>query len=102
MSRGDIFWHEPPEEPTRPVLVLTRQAGTEVMAKVLAVPATTSARGIPTEVRLGTQDGMPKDCVLSLDNLAPVRKAHLTRRITTLSAGRLAEVCQALRDATDC
>lgn len=72
------------------------------MAKVLAAPATTSVRGIPTEVRLGPDDGMPKECVLSLDNLAPVRKAHLSRRITSLGSSRMVEVCRALADATDC
>jgi mRNA interferase MazF len=84
------------------VLVLTRQAGVDAMAKVLAVPATSTVRGIPTEVALGPEDAMPKECVLALDNVAPVRKAHLTRRITTLGPVRMAEVCQALHDATDC
>lgn len=102
MTRGDIFWHEPPDETPRPVLILTRQVGVAVMSKVLAVPATTTVRGIPTEVVLGSDDGMPKECVLALDNVAPVRKAHLTRRITTLGPVRLVEVCRALRDATDC
>ena len=72
------------------------------MSRVLGVPATTTARGIPTEVALDGEDGMPKPCVLSLDNIGPVRKVHLTRRITTLGPARMAEVCQALTRATDC
>lgn len=96
------MWHEAPDETPRPVLVLTRQVGVEVMARVLAVPATTTVRGIPTEVVLGSDDGMPKECVLALSRVNPVRKAHLTRHITTLGPARLAEVCQALGDATDC
>ena len=42
------------------------------------------------------------DCALALDNVAPVRKSHLTRHVTSLGPVRMAEVCQALRDATDC
>jgi len=82
--------------------MLTRQAGLDVMAKVLAVPTTTTIRGIPTEVLLNGDDCMPTECVLSLDNVAPVRQTHLTRRITTLRSARMVDVCRALSDATDC
>jgi mRNA interferase MazF len=102
VERGEVWWHEPPDEKARPVLVLTRQAGVDVMSRVLAVPATTTVRGIPTEVALEADDGMPKTCVLNLDNLAPVRKAHLTRFITKLGPTRMAEVCAAMGRATDC
>lgn len=102
VARGDIYWLEPPDEIARPVLVLTRQAGVDAMARVLVVPTTSTIRGIPTEVLLNGDDGMPSECVLSLDNVAPVRKAHLTRRITTLGSARMVDVCRALSDATDC
>ena len=84
------------------MLVLTRGPAIEVMAKVLAVPATTTIRDIPSEVALSPADGVAVDCVLSLDNVAPVRKAYLTRKLATLTPTRMAEVCRALRDATDC
>jgi mRNA-degrading endonuclease toxin of MazEF toxin-antitoxin module len=41
---------------------------------VLVAPATRTARGIPTEVRVGRADGMPAECVLSFDNLLTVPK----------------------------
>lgn len=34
-----------------------------VRLRVLAVPATTTIRGIPTEVALDRADGMPNECV---------------------------------------
>ncbi len=100
--RGEIWWHEAPEESRRPYLVLTRDEGIEVLHSVLAVPATRTARGIPTEVALGAEDGMPVDCVVTLDNVTVVRKAHLTTYITTLSPVRMAEVCAALAFAVAC
>jgi mRNA interferase MazF len=73
-----------------------------VLTAVLVAPATRTVRGIPTEVALTRAEGMPADCVLSLDNLATIPKAMLTSRITRLSQSRLGELCEALRVATGC
>ncbi|MGI9053639.1 MAG: type II toxin-antitoxin system PemK/MazF family toxin [Ilumatobacteraceae bacterium] len=69
---------------------------------LLTVPATRTIRGIPTEILLDERDGMPVRCVLTVDNVTTVDQAHLTRRVTTLSASRLDEVCDALAFALDC
>ncbi|HUG83808.1 MAG TPA: type II toxin-antitoxin system PemK/MazF family toxin [Euzebya sp.] len=102
VMRGEVWWHESPDDKPRPVLVLSRAAAVPVMTKVLAAPLTTTVRRIPSEVALGVEDGVPKTCVVSLDNLAPVRKAHLTHRVTALGPDRLAEVCRAIAIAVDC
>ena len=67
-----------------PACILTRQAAIPVLNAVLVAPARTHARGIPTEVGLGPDDGMPRECVLTLDNVEPVSKALLTERITRI------------------
>jgi mRNA interferase MazF len=102
VARGEIWWYEHPRAGRRPFLILTRTEAVAVLNQVLAVPATTTVRHIPTEVALGRRDGMPKACVLSLDNLALIRPALCTKRITTLSADQLSAVCEALRHATAC
>jgi mRNA interferase MazF len=102
VARGEIWWHESPDELRRPYLVLTRDEGIPVLNQVLAVPATRTIRSIPTEVRLDESDGMPAECVLTLDNLRVVRKSMLAERLTTLSPARLREVCDALGFATAC
>ena len=61
--------------------------------QVMVAPATRTVRGIPTEVVLGREDGMPDDCALNLDDIATVPKGLLTRRITRLGPGKLAELC---------
>ena len=102
MNRGEIWWVEHPEAGRRPHLLLTRQAAIPVLTGYIAVPATRTVRGIPTEVRLGAADGMPADCALSFDNIAVIPRAYFVERITKLGPDRLTEVCRALAIATGC
>lgn len=102
MNRGDVWWVEHPAAGRRPHLVLTRQMAIPILNAYLAVPATQTIRGIRTEVRLDESDGMPRECVLSLDSLAVVPRELFTERICTLRTERLAEVCRALAVATGC
>ncbi len=101
-SRGEIWWHEPPDDKPRPMLILTRNEAIDVLNRVLAVPLTRSIRDIPTHVRLDESDGMQVPCALALDNTGPIAKGHLTRRITTLGPDTLAAVCRALNAAVSC
>jgi mRNA interferase MazF len=102
VSRGDICWVELPEEGRRPVLVLTRPEAIPVLHRVLVAPLTRTIREIPTEVRLGPDDGMPDECVVSFDNVQSASRALLTGPITSLSGPRMHEVCKALAIATGC
>lgn len=102
VGRGEVWWYEDPRAGRRPFLILTRDEAIGVLNQVLAAPATRTIRDIPTEVRLGEQDGMPAECVLSLDNLTVIRPALCTDRITQLDAGRMRAVCEALHVATGC
>jgi mRNA interferase MazF len=102
VNRGDVWWIEHPQAGRRPACVLTRAAAIPVLASVIVAPATRTIRGIPTEVRLSREDGMPDDCALSLDTIATVPKALLTERIVSLGEPRLSELCEALRAATGC
>jgi mRNA interferase MazF len=72
------------------------------MSSVLGVPATRTVRGIPSEVELGPEDGMPDPCVLSLDNTRVLLKAHFRERICTLGPEQMNRVCHALAVATGC
>lgn len=102
VNRGEIWWAEHPDAGRRPYLVLTRHAAIPVLDRVLAVPATRTVRGIPTEVQLDEADGMPQPCALSFDNITTMPKALLTERICRLSVNKLEESCRALRAATAC
>ena len=86
VRRGEVWWFEPPQERPRPYLILTRSQATQVLTRLVAVPCTGTIRAIPTEVRLGPDDGMPQECVATLDNLRLVERGYLTQRITALSS----------------
>ncbi|MGC1850932.1 MAG: type II toxin-antitoxin system PemK/MazF family toxin [Solirubrobacterales bacterium] len=102
MTRGDICWCDLPEEGRRPVLVLTRATAIPILQRVLVVPLTTTIRGLPTEVPLGEEDGLPAECVASFDNVGQVTRALLSEPITSLAGKRMNEVCRALAIATGC
>ncbi|MDQ6725369.1 MAG: type II toxin-antitoxin system PemK/MazF family toxin [Actinomycetota bacterium] len=102
VARGEVWWYEDPRAGRRPFLILTRDEAIPVLNQLLAVPATRTVRRIPTEVLLGPDDGMPAECVLSLDNVTLVRPELCTVLITRLDGRRMAEVCDAFGRATAC
>lgn len=83
-------------------MILTRSEAIPVMNRVLVAPVTTTVRDIPTEVQLGEEDGMPRECVVSLDNLRLVPRGELVNPIASLDGKRMREVCRALSIATAC
>ena len=102
VARGEIWWSEDPALGRRPVLVLSRDAVLSSLARPLVAPLTTRARGLPTEVALEPRDGVPRPCVVSLDNLQPLARTLLVERITRLSEERMPAVCAALAAAVEC
>jgi len=100
VRRGEIWWAEL-EPPTgrRPVVLLSRNEEYNVRSLVIVAPVTTRIRRIPSEVSLGTHDGMPHDCVANLDTITTIPKDCLQNRLTTLSAKKLKEVEAAIRFA---
>lgn len=66
---------------------------------VIVAPVTTRIRGIPSEVALGSTDGLPRPCVANLDTLTTINKARLQDLIAALSSVKLASLDSALRYA---
>ena len=98
--RGEIWWAES-EDLRRPVLVVTRDVAIPVLGSILVAPVTRTVRGIPTEIPLGRDEGLPESCTASFDNLRPVSKVWMTRRMGTLGL-RSHEICGALAALSDC
>jgi len=78
------------------VLLLSRNEAYAVRELVMVAPLTTRIRGIPSEVPLGDEDGVPRPCVVNLDTIATIARASLRERLTTLTADKLKEVEKAL------
>ena len=102
MKRGEVRWAEHPDWPRRPALVLTRDEAIDRLSEIFVVLATTTVRGLPTEVELGPDDGMPRACVLNADHTANDQQGLSWRGDHDARSGGLADVCRALNRATSC
>ncbi len=102
MRRGEIWFAATPGG-DRPVLVLTRDPVAERIRNVVVATLTRTVRGLVSELDLTPEvDGVPTPCVVNFDNLHTVERALLRRRVTTLSAPRMAAACRVLNDALGC
>ncbi len=101
MNRGEVWWVRT-RSGRRPYLVLTRQSVAPLLGKLVAVPATSRRRGLPSELELDEDDGMPRACVLSFDNVDLVSKRRFVERICVLGDERMSEACRRLGIATGC
>ena len=97
MRRGEVWWAELPSPVgRRPVVLISRDAAYKVRTSVTVGLVTRTQRGIPVEVPLGPEDGLPEECVANLDNILTIPKARLTQQITTLSSQKMADVDRAI------
>src|SRR5215211_1192378 len=100
MKRGELWWANlPPPAGHRPVLLLSRDAAYAVRTLVIIAPVTTRIRNIPSEVRLGRADGLPRECVANLDVITTVPKASLQQRIGQLGPAQIAALEAAIHFA---
>lgn len=102
MRRGEVWFAATPGG-DRPVLVLTRDPVADRIGAVVVAALTRTVRGLVSELELTpAADGVPTACVVNFDNVHTIRKEAFRRRVTALSASRMAEVCRALTDAVGC
>ena len=102
VARGEVWWGEGPEEKGRPYLVVSRDAAVAVLQRVLVAPVTSRIRGIPSELALGEDEGLPRPSVASFDNLQPFPKSMLTHRIGRLGPHRRYDICRTAAATLDC
>jgi len=101
LRQGEIWWAEA-DDKRRPVLVITRDEAVPVLHRVIVAPVTRTVRHIPTEIPLGTDDGLPVDCAASFDNLQPINRYLLSERAGSLASPGRHEICRALAALADC
>ena len=101
MHRGEVWFAATPGG-DRPVLVLTRDPVADRTGSVVVAALTRTRRGVVSELELTTTDGVPTDSFVNFDNIHTIPRETFRRRVTTLSARRMAEACRVLQAATDC
>jgi mRNA interferase MazF len=100
MRRGEVWWAELPLPiGRRPVVLLSRDEAYAVRNAVTVAEVTTKIRGIPVEVVLGPEDGLPKRCVINVDTLVTIRKELLVERITLLGSEKIGQIDRAIKFA---
>ena len=102
MRRGEVWWADLPTPiGRRPVVLLSRDVAYRVRTSITVGIVTRIARNIPVEVPLGTEDGMPQQCVVNLDDILTIPKARLAERITMLSPQKMTAIARAVIFALD-
>ena len=102
MRKGEVWLAATPGG-DRPVLVLTRDPVADRIGSVVVAALTRTPRGLVSELVLTpAEDGVPTDCVVNFDNVHTIPRSSFRRRVTLLSAARMAHACRALRDAMGC
>ncbi len=101
--RGEVWWCESPDVGGRPCIVLTRDSAIPRLRRALVAFATTTVRGLVSEVALHPEvDPVTRPCVLNLDTPRTVPLTWLTQRLGRVSDIRMEEVCEAMAAAIDC
>jgi mRNA interferase MazF len=102
MQRGEVWWAELPNPAgRRPVLLLSLNTAYNVRNAITVGVVTSTIRDIPVEVPLDIKDGMPRNCVVNLDDIITIPKTRLVARLTTLSPEKMTDVDRAIIFALD-
>jgi mRNA interferase MazF len=81
------------------VVLLSRDEAYAVRNAVTVAEVTSTIRGIPVEVELGREDGLPKKCVVNLDTIVTIRKDLLIERIAILRDEKIEQLNSAIKFA---
>lgn len=102
MKQGEVWWAELPRPAgRRPVALLSRDEAYSIRNAVTVAEITTTIRGIPVEVPLGPENGLPKKCVVNLDTIITIRKELLVERIILLESDKLKQIKAAIKFVFD-
>ncbi|MGQ0735057.1 MAG: type II toxin-antitoxin system PemK/MazF family toxin [Acidobacteriota bacterium] len=103
IERGEIrLVRFPRPDKPRPVLVLTRGSALAYLSRVTVAPVTSTVRDVPSEVRIGPEDGLKQPSAVNLHNVVTIEKAMVGRRVAHLREDKMRDVCRAIGFALGC
>jgi mRNA interferase MazF len=103
VKRGEVYWADlgPPAGP-RPIVLLSRNAAIPVLSGVVVSPIARTIRDTASEIRLGSEQGLPEECAASCDSLLTVPKDRLEHSpIGVLGPDKIIELDRAIRFALE-
>jgi mRNA interferase MazF len=107
VRRGEVYRTRErlPERGAKPgfyvIVSRTFVAEHENLSTVICAPVYSEILGLTTEVVLGSEDGLPRNCAIRCDFLTLMFKNKLTHFVSTLSAFKLAQLNRALANALE-
>lgn len=103
ITRGDVCLYSfAAPNKKKPVVVVTRNSAIAFLSTVTVAPISSTIRGVPSEVRLGEEDGMKAPCAVNKHNAITVSQDRLGKRVAHLSSLRMNEICAALQFSLGC
>ena len=100
MKRGDLFRvRRPPADPkpARVFVIVSRQPLIDsTYSTVICAPVFTRWHGLPTQVVVGTAEGLKHESAIQCDGLMSLEKARLTDYIGELAVDKLRELDNSL------
>jgi mRNA interferase MazF len=100
MRRGEFYRvRRPPGDPkpARVFVVVSRQALIDSLySTVVCAPVFTQFHGLPTQVAVGTAEGLKHESAIQCDGLVSLEKSRLTDYIGELTSDKLGELDAAL------
>jgi mRNA interferase MazF len=100
IGHAQVWWAD--LDKVRPVVILTRARVASKLTRVLVAPVTTVVRSIPTEVPIGSPEGVKDGSVANLDNIQLVPVDRMLRRAGRIAPARWRDFCAAMQSVMDC
>ena len=103
IHRGEIWQYQfTNPDKRRPVLVISREEVLRLIDTAMVAPITSTIRGIPSEVIVGTNAGLKRHSAINLDHVQTVKQSKLRRYVGSIDRDQMRAVCSALAIATGC
>ena len=103
MRRGELYRVRRPHgdpKPARVFVVVSRQALIDSSySTVICAPVFTQFHGLPTQVEIGTAEGLKHESAIQCDGLISLEKSRLTDYIGEMASEKLTELDAALSSA---
>ena len=100
MKRGELYRvRRPPGDPkpARAFVVVSRQPLIDAnFSTVVCAPVFTQRHGLPTQVSVGTAEGLKHESAIQFDGLMSLKKSWLTNSVGELTFDKLRELDDAL------
>lgn len=100
LGHAQVWWAD--LDKVRPVVILTRARVAGKLTRVLVAPITSVVRSIPTEVPIGSAEGVKDGSVANLDNIQLVPVDRMLRRAGRIAPDRWKDFCAAMHAVMDC